>query len=176
MAPSPPPSSSSSSNCISYDEALVQHVGQFGAGQMRLLVWAALSNLANALAFFLMVFATTDPVANRQWACSSASDAACQAVWQLEQPTSQDVCGLSPAQWHWTSTGERACGGVVRACARGQRPVPTDTQFPMTHTTNRLAGGRVQPRVRGRMEGPDHQLGACAVSRAGVLCCCIQAT
>jgi hypothetical protein len=92
-------------DAVTFDEALAKWVGQLGRWQLTNLLAASLPLLGNAAAFFFFVFAAQSPVGSHGWACSSASDAACQAVWQQEHPTSQELCSLSPAQWHWTSTG-----------------------------------------------------------------------
>lgn len=90
---------------LTYDAALTKHLGQWGPGQWRCLLWASLPQLANAAAFFLWVFITVDPVANHSWQCRSAADAACAAVYQQKNPSSESFCGLSANQWQWTNEG-----------------------------------------------------------------------
>lgn len=91
---------------LTYDAALTKHLGQWGPGQWRCLLWASLPQLANAAAFFLWVFITVDPVANHSWQCRSAADAACAAVYQQQKnPSSERFCGLSANQWQWTNEG-----------------------------------------------------------------------
>lgn len=96
----------------SFDDALSRRVGQFGAGQLQNLGLASITQLANAVNFFLWSFLTVDPVASHAWRCTnSSSDAACLAVFQAQEPSSQAFCALSPQQWSWTNTGEEPTPG-----------------------------------------------------------------
>lgn len=94
---------------LTYDEALVKRVGQFGRGQLRILSCSSLSLLANAAAFFFWVFATINPITHKNWECVAEDSAvtACQAVREQEVPSSQDFCALPAQSWQWTSHGER---------------------------------------------------------------------
>ena len=90
---------------VTYDQALVLFLGQWGPGQWRSLLWASLPQIANAAAFFLWVFISVDPIANRSWQCREPADAACAAVWREATPSSQSFCSLSSQQWQWSNEG-----------------------------------------------------------------------
>jgi hypothetical protein len=112
---------------ITFDDALIKHVGQFGPGQWRILAASSTCLIANAAAFFYMVFATVNPVAQHDWHCLKPSDAACQAVWQQDRPSSQDFCALPSGSTQWTSTG-MCCSNLLAAVQPiAARPVLFDS-------------------------------------------------
>jgi len=91
---------------LTYDELLIRHIGQFGLGQWLSLLWASLSQIANAAAFFVWVFITVDPAASHSWKCTDPADAVCAAAWLKSSSTSSgSFCSLSADQWHWTKKG-----------------------------------------------------------------------
>jgi len=90
---------------LTYDELLTQHIGQFGPGQWLSLLWASLSEIANAAAFFVWVFITAKSAGGHSWNCTNPADAVCAAVWIENSTTSGSFCSLSADQWHWTSQG-----------------------------------------------------------------------
>jgi hypothetical protein len=105
---------------ITFDDALIKHVGQFGPGQWRILAASSVCLIANAAAFFYMVFAAVNPVAQHDWRCLDPSDAACQAVWQQDRPSSQDFCALPAGSTQWTSTGMQ----MMLAALGSLQPLP----------------------------------------------------
>lgn len=87
---------------ITFDTALTDYVGQFGKGQLRILLVASLFRIPEACAFLLWVFTSTDPISSRRWVCNAgAADTACSAVFDSPDPAT-DFCQLSPDQWRWT--------------------------------------------------------------------------
>lgn len=121
---------------MTFEEALIKRVGQFGRGQWLILSASSLCLIANAAAFFFWwaslnlhppcrqhaclvvampdhcpvpahrTFAAGNPVATHQWACSDPADSACRAVWQQDAPSNQDFCSLPADSRHWSSQGE----------------------------------------------------------------------
>jgi hypothetical protein len=93
---------------ITFDEALVKHVGQCGRGQLRVVVLASLFQVANALAFMIPVFLFKDPIASKSWECngaaSAAEQAACSSAW--ESGDAAAFCSLEPTVWHWSNQGK----------------------------------------------------------------------
>jgi hypothetical protein len=120
----------STSVALTYDEVLIQHVGQFGPGQLLSLFWASLHEIANAAALFIWVFLTIDSVASHSWRCIDPADAVCAAVWQQDRPDSHSFCSLHPDQWQWTSHGEVAscCAEHTYAELEHQASVPAQPQ------------------------------------------------
>lgn len=86
---------------ISFDEVLTNHIGEFGSRQRAVVFLTSLIWIANAFVFFAWVFMATNPA----WNCNDPQDAICQAVW-AGRSTQLNFCDLSPAQWHWSNTGE----------------------------------------------------------------------
>jgi len=93
---------------ITFDEALVKHVGQFGRGQLRVLLVTSLYQVTAALAFMIPVFLFKDPLATRSWECDGAAgaaqQAACSSAW--ESGDSAAFCALEPTAWRWINHGK----------------------------------------------------------------------
>jgi hypothetical protein len=107
-----PPSTAPAHTMVSFDEALIKHIGQFGPGQWRILSASSLCLIANAAAFFFWTLATVNPVQNHSWECVNPTDSACQAVKQQELPSRQAFCALPAGSTRWTSQG--ACRQLGR--------------------------------------------------------------
>ena len=90
---------------MTYDELLTMHIGQFGPGQWLSLLWASLSEIANAAAFFVWVFITVKPASSHSWGCTDTADAVCAAAVREGSSTTESLCSLSADQWHWTNQG-----------------------------------------------------------------------
>jgi hypothetical protein len=88
-------------NVITFDEALIKHVGQCGRGQLRIVLLASLFQVVNALAFMIPVFLFKDPLASQSWECNkgldAAEQAACSSTW--ESGDAAAFCSLEPTAW-----------------------------------------------------------------------------
>jgi hypothetical protein len=96
------------SNTITFDEALVKHVGQCGRGQLRIVLLASLFQTANALAFMIPVFLFKDPITSQSWNCKqsgeAAEQAACSSAW--ESADADAFCSLNTTAWSWSNKGK----------------------------------------------------------------------
>jgi hypothetical protein len=107
---------------ITFDEALVNHVGEFGPGQRRVVLACSLLNVSNALAVLLLVFLChPDPVLQHQWQCTSTRDDACFNVWISSDPNSAGFCALPRDAWYWSSTGGLTAQLAVQFSASKQK-------------------------------------------------------
>ncbi|WIA32316.1 hypothetical protein OEZ86_003156 [Tetradesmus obliquus] len=93
------------SNTITFDEALIKHVGQCGRGQLRIVLLASLFQVVNALAFMIPVFLFQDPLLSKYWECNTAAgpaeQAACSSAW--ESGDAAAFCALEPTAWRWSN-------------------------------------------------------------------------
>lgn len=98
------------SNTITFDEALIKHVGQCGRGQLRIVLLASLLQVVNALAFMIPVFLFQDPFLHKYWECNTAAgpaeQAACSSAW--ESGDAAAFCALEPTAWRWSNQGKHA--------------------------------------------------------------------
>lgn len=93
---------------LTYDEALTKYVGEFGRGQLAIVVLQSLFFLPNVVFFYLLVFVAVDPIKQRLWECTSTTDAVCMAVYTSDNPRTTvptGFCDLSPSQWRWVNRG-----------------------------------------------------------------------
>jgi hypothetical protein len=101
-------SSDCEADTITFDEALIKHVGQCGRGQLRVVLLASLFQVANALAFMVPVFLFKDPISSRSWQCDqaleAAEQAACSSAWASGDAAA--FCSLPPTAWRWSNQGK----------------------------------------------------------------------
>jgi len=91
---------------ITFDDALVQYIGQLGRGQQWIVALSSAFYIPNALAFLLLVFAAVSPISKHYWTCKDPRDAACAAVYNSPKLSQVAFCSLQKEQWQFTSSGE----------------------------------------------------------------------
>jgi MFS family permease len=90
------------------DEALVRHVGEFGWGQLQVLLLASMFLVPNAMTALSWVFMATDPVQAKSWSCAQGPYlAVCEEALASSSPE-QAFCSLPAGAWLWMDTRSAA--------------------------------------------------------------------
>ncbi|KAK9811048.1 hypothetical protein WJX73_009273 [Symbiochloris irregularis] len=87
---------------VSIDEALTHGVGEFGRGQLFIILQVGLAWVPAAAEMFVAASSSADATTQR-FVCSSAQDEACKAVAQHSRP---DLCSLARSSWQWSRPGQ----------------------------------------------------------------------
>jgi hypothetical protein len=82
---------------MDFDDLLTAHVGEWGRGQLLVLLGASAGWATLAVAVLSMVFVTQTP----PWSCTSADDALCQQQFLLQQHDPTALCKLTADQYRW---------------------------------------------------------------------------
>lgn len=96
---------------MQFDDVLTCYVGDWGRGQLVLLLASSSSWITLSLIVLSMVFVTQKP----KWDCLSTADTMCLLVLQQQG----DLCDLSHDQYTWTSPHTSVVSSFNLVCGEG---------------------------------------------------------